>query len=160
MAKRFGLVFGSGDARSYAGLSPTFVIFQDQAGNALTPPGITAVGVSTGFYYFEYSPSPTLTVFFQADGGSSITDSSFRYIKGTLDPIQSVDERLGYSTDSIGGTLSPTTAFGLILRNLGYFEADENFNKSSGAWNRYATGTSTLLISKTVQNLTGQVIKS
>lgn len=160
MAKRFGLTFGSGDSRNFAGLSPTFIIFQDQNGNALTAPGITAVGVSTGFYYFEYAPSPTLTVFFECDGGSSITDSAFRYIKGTLDPIQSVDERLGYSTDAIGGTLAATTAFGLISRNLAYFEADENFNKASGAWNRYANGTSTLLISKTVQNLTGQVIKS
>jgi hypothetical protein len=159
MSNRYFFTFGSGDPREFTGLSPTFVVFMDQTGAAVTAPPIVEVGISTGFYYASYMPSPTLTIAFLCDGGSSITDSSVRFLRGTIDPIASVDQVVGFTMSTFGTTQRPQTVFGLAQRIVEFLEADATFNKSSGAWNNYAKGTSTLLVSKTLANSTTAVSK-
>jgi hypothetical protein len=160
MSYKYGLKFGSGDSRNFSGLSPTFIIFKREDGTDESAPAITEVGSSTGLYYFNYEPSPTFTVFFQVDGGSSVTDSSVRYISGTLDPIASVDRYVGFPQDSYGTTASPSTVFGFAKRINELWQADGSFSKTTGLWNQYAKGTSTLLFSKTLANSSAQVVKT
>lgn len=160
MSTRFGLKFGSGDPRPFSGLTPTFLIFMTQGGTAMTAPSISEVGQSTGLYYFTYQPNATYTIFFLADGGSTVTDSSVRYLSGTLDPIAAVDQVLGFADDSYGTTASPSTAFGFVKRLNEQWQADSTFSKSTGTWNQYAHGTSTLLYSRTLANSSATVTKS
>lgn len=160
MSYKFGLKFGSGDSRNFSGLSPTFVIFKREDGTNETAPSILEVGTSTGLYYFNYQPSPTFTIFFQVDGGAAITDSSVRYVSGTLDPIAAVDQQVGYPQDSFGTTAVPSTIFGFVKRINELWQADGSFSKTSGVWSQYAKGTSTLLFSKTFANSSAQVSKT
>lgn len=159
MSYKYGLKFGSGDPRSFTGLSPTFVFFARQDGVTLAPPSVSEV-LNSGLYYFTYQPSPTFTIFFIADGGSSVTDNSVRYLSGTLDPVAAVDQSLGFSTDSYGTTLSPSTVFGFVSRLNELWQADGTFNKTNGSWAQYAHGTSTLLFSRTLANSSAQVVKT
>lgn len=161
MSRIYGVAFGSGDSRNYAGLSPTFVIFQPfPSGPSLTPPSIFEIGVSTGLYGFTFAPSATYTVFFQIDGTNTITDSSQRYIRGNLDPISAVDQQLGFIGDSYGTTVLPTTALGYIKRITEYLRGDANFNKTTGVWTIYPSGvTTTALEIKTLSNTTATVTK-
>lgn len=159
MSFKYGLAFGSGDCRNFSGLTPTFVLFVTEGGSMLTPPAVTEVGGTTGLYYFTYTPSATYTIFFQADGGAAITDASLRYVKGTLDPIASVDQYLGFSADSYGTTAAPASVFGFVKRINELWQADGTFSKTTGTWNQYAKGTSTLLFQKTFANSTSSVTK-
>lgn len=159
MSTRYGLKFGSGDPRSFTGLTPTFVFFATQAGVTMTPPGISEV-LASGLYYFNYTPNATFTIFFIADGGSSVTDNSVRYLSGSLDPVAAVDQQLGFIDDSYGTTASPSTAFGFVKRLNEMWQADATFSKSTGIWSQYARGTSTLLYSKTLANSSSQVVKT
>lgn len=159
MSYEYGLTFGSGDPRNFTGLSPTFVVFKRRDGTVETPPAITEIP-GTGLYPFVYTPSPTFTIYFICDGGSSITDSSSRYLNGTLDPIASVDRNLGFLADGVGTTVLPTTAFAFAQRAVAYWESDSTFSKSTGLWNQYAKGTSTLLVAKTLANSSSQVVKT
>lgn len=158
MSYKYGLTFGSGDSRNFSGLSPTFVIFVTEGGTNLTAPAVTEIP-STGLYYFTYTPSATYTVFFEADGGSSVTDASLRYVKGNLDPIASVDQNLGFLPDTYGTTAAPTTVFGFVKRDNEQWQADSTFSKTTGIWQQYAKGTSTLLYQKTLTNSLAQVTK-
>lgn len=158
MAKTYYLKFGSGDPRSYTGLSPTFVIFQTLGGTAIaSPPAITEVAASTGIYKFTYGP--TASISFLSDGGAALA-SSDRYISGALDPIQAVDEVVGTTSDSYGSTnTDPTTVLGYAKRSLEFQEGDANYNKSTGTWNIYNRGSTTLLRSKTLSNNTTEAEK-
>ena len=157
MSTRLGIVFGSGDSRLFSGLTPTFVIFVTEGGTAMTAPPIVEIGSGTGLYYFTYEPSPTFTIFFQADGGSSVVDG--RWIKGSLDPIVAVDQKIGFAQDSYGSTVGATSIFGLAKRINELWQADATFSKTTGTWNQFAKGTSTLLFSKILTNTTGSVTK-
>lgn len=157
MAKTYGAIFGSGDPRDNTGLSPTFIIFQIIAGTSLAPPGITELP-SSGMYYFQYGT--TQAVYFQLDGGSALATAD-RYIEGILDPIQSVDEKVGTTADSFGSTsVDPSTLFGYVKRNLEMWEGDETFSKSSGVLDMYSRGSSTLLREKTLANNTTETTKT
>lgn len=160
MSQRFFVRFGSGNPQEFAGLTPTFLVFKRDDGSSLGPPSIAEVGVSTGFYKFTYAVGATFTVCFVVDGGVSITDTSSRYVAGDLDPIVNVDQQLGFNNDSYGTTALPTSAFANILRIVQYWQADATFNKSSGVWAQYATGTSTLLYLKTLANNVSQTTKT
>lgn len=157
MAKTYYLKFGSGDPRSYTGLSPTLVIFQSIGGTAITGPTISEVSSGSGIYKFTYGP--TASISFLADGGSSLANSD-RYISGALDPIQAVDEVVGTTSDSYGSTSSdPSTLMGYSKRMQEFTEGDANFNKSTGLWSIYSRGSSTLLRTKTLSNNTTEAEK-
>lgn len=159
MSKSYGLKFGTGDPRLNTGLHPTLIIFNSAIdGTPLTPPGISEVISGSGIYNFMYGP--TLSIGFLADGGSNLS-SSDRYITGLLDPIQAVDEKVGYATDSFGSTgVDPTTIFGYAKRNQEFEEGNAVFNKSSGVWDIYSRGSSTLLAEKTLTNSISLATKS
>lgn len=157
MAKDYWLAFGS-DPRSNTGLSPTFVVFQTSGGTGLAAPAITEPGVSSGFYYFTYGP--TASIVFLVDGGSGLS-SSDRFINGVLDPLQVVDQRIGSTSDSYGSTsVDPSSVFGYLKRNQEISEGNATFNKSTGVWDMYSRGSTTLLREKTLSNTTTQVGKT
>lgn len=125
MAKDYFFQIGSGDPRPYTGLSPTFLIFQSSDGTTLTPPGVTEriTGSSgTGFYQFSYAPNVTLNIAFLLDGGATLS-SSIRYITGSIDAVQAVDQQavtiqaiattliaIGTTNAAVGNTLSSLNA--------------------------------------------------
>jgi hypothetical protein len=110
--KNYYLQFGSGDPRTYAGLSPTFLIFRLADNTSVTPPGITCVGPSTGIYTFSWGT--TTSIAFLADAATTSPGSTGRYVTGSLDPVDRMDE-VGTSLVAIG-----TTNAGVGLTALGY----------------------------------------
>lgn len=156
--KTYGIVFGTGDSRPYTGLSPTFILFFNATtGATLAPPGITETLAGSGMYSFFYGP--TFSIFFQVDGGAILNDS-IRYVKGVLDPIQAVDEKVGTIDDSFGTTSAdPTTLLGYAKRNLEFDEGNAVFDKTTGTWDIYSRGSSTLLREKILTNTTTEATK-
>jgi hypothetical protein len=160
MAKQFYLYFGNGNPGSYTGLSPSFIIF-NSAGVSLTPPGITEFASSgaTGIYGFQYGS--TVGAAFVIDGGATLTTASIRYIVGSIDPVMSIDQSIGYSTDSFGSTTSdPSTIFGQVKRAQEFNEGNKVFTKSTGFWDIYSRGSSTLLREKVLSNTTTSATSS
>lgn len=159
MVKNYVAVFGSGNPAGNTGLSPTFIVFVSVPGGSLiTAPGITEIPIGTGIYAFQYAP--TLPIAFVLDGGGSLP-SGDRFVRGILDPIQAVDNKVGFDFDSYGGTASdPTTLIGWAKRNQEFDEGNATFNKTTGAWDIYSRGSSTLLTEKILQNVTGDVTKT
>jgi len=106
MAKNYVVQFGSGSPALITGFSPTFTVFKVvPGGGSTTPPGITEVPTATGLYYFTYNPAASIA--FVIDGGASL-GSVARYVVGSLDPVNAVDERiteLGSSLNALGTTL-------------------------------------------------------
>lgn len=150
--KIYYLKFGSGDPAPYSGLFPTFTIFSAQGLTAIAAPGVTELPAGSGLYQFLYGA--TQAVIFKADGGSALSAGD-RYISATLDPIQAVDQQLGFSTDSFGSTAAdPATFWGFMKRFLEHFEGDKTFTKSTGIWQLFNRGSSTLLRTKTMSNTT------
>lgn len=150
--KIYYLKFGSGDPAPYTGLFPTFTIFSAQGLTAMSAPGITEMPSGTGLYQFQYYA--TQAIIFKADGGSNLSAGD-RYISGTLDPIQAVDQQLGFSTDSFGTTgTDPTTIWGMTKRFLEQWEGDKVFTKATGIWQMFNRGSTTLLRTKTMTNTT------
>lgn len=139
MAKNYILQFGG---TFITNLSPTFTVFNTVGGSIITSPGINQVPTSTGLYYFSYNP--TMTIAFIIDAGASLAAPA-RYLAGSLDPIQAVDEKIGTVDSSIGSTVTdPTTLFGYLKRNQEFEEGDSTFTKSSGTWDVYARGATQL----------------
>lgn len=158
MAKTYFLQFGSGDPATYSGLSPTLVVFAWGGVTAIAAPGITESPVSSGFYQFAYGP--TVPIVFKADGGATVPAAD-RYITGALDPIQAVDERIGTTQDSYGSTAAdPSTVLGYVKRLQELQEGNASFNKSTGVWDIYSRGSSTLLREKTLTNTTSSSTKT
>ena len=155
--KVYWVKFGSGDPRTYTGLSPTMVIFATQGGTALAGPGMSEVISGSGFYQFQYGP--TISIIFLADGGSGLTAGD-RYVSGPLDPIQAVDQTVGQPYASFGSTsVDPTTVIGWAKRNQEIMEGNAVFNKSTGVWDVYSRGSSTLIFEKQLANNTTQATK-
>lgn len=158
MSKKYLLRFGSGNPTGYAGLSPTLIVFKSVPGGSnLTAPSVAEIPTSTGLYTFAYGP--TISIAFVADAGSSLSASE-RYIVGVLDPVQAVDENIGQPYDSYGSTaLDPSTLLGYAKRNLEVQEGNATFNKTTGVWDIYSRGSSTLLREKTLENTSGNISK-
>lgn len=158
--KSYLLKFGSGNPANFSGLSPTFTVFRlgpTLSWSSITPPGISEVASGVGLYMFGYNA--TLPIAFVADGGAALS-STDRYISGILDPIQAVDERVGFPGDSIGSTAAdPTTLLGYAGRNQEFQEGDAYFDKTTGTWSIQTRGATTFQ-SKTLTNLSGSVTKS
>lgn len=151
--KTFYLIFGSGSPANYSGLTPTFSIFSAGGLTAIAAPGITETPTGTGLYRFDY-PSPTMSIVFVADGGGALS-SGDRYLPGALDPIQAVDDKVGYATDSYGSTaVDPTTLMGMSKRNQEFQEGNALFTKATGVWQVLTRGSSTLIAQKTLTNTT------
>lgn len=158
MAKTYYLAFGSQNPNTYTGLAPTFTIFSINGISAIAAPGITETPAGTGFYSFSYAP--TMSILFLVDGGASVTATD-RYIKGALDPIQAVDDKIGFTSDSFGSTSAdPTTMYGYLKRLQELTEGDATFLKSSGVWTLYSRGSSTLLRTKALTNSTTSATKT
>ncbi len=107
MSKQYVVQFAVPGAPSLlAGFSPTFLQFRVvPGGGSTTPPGITEIPTSTGLFYFTYDPVSPIA--FVIDGGASLQLSA-RYIAGSLDPVQKVDEQLtgqGNTLRAIGSSL-------------------------------------------------------
>lgn len=159
MANPWQLVFGDPGAlpSNTTGLSPTFILFSLGGLTAIPAPGITETPLGSGIYQFEYTP--TLSVSFVADGGGSIANG--RYIPGALNPTMVVSNQVGALSDSFGSTAAdPATLMGFAKRNQEFSEGNATFNKSSGVWDIYSRGSTTLLVEKTLTNTTSQATKS
>jgi hypothetical protein len=152
--KNYWLTFGETDPRSYTGLGPSFIQFFNQLGQTLAPPGITEIFVGSGAYTFNYSMGYSTSIYFLVDGGATLA-SNVRYIQGVLDPSDAIDKAVGYTGSSIGSTsVDPVDVMGLIKRRQEWEEGVQTFVKSSGVWNVYSRGASTLLNQKTLTNST------
>lgn len=150
--KSYWLKFGSGDSASTTGLSPTFTIFSANGLTAIAAPGITETPAASGLYQFNYGP--TLPIIFKCDGGAALATGD-RYIYGTLDPIQTVDEKVGTTSDSFGSTATdPSTLMGFAKRAQEFWEGNATFTKASGIWQVYSRGSSTLIAQKSLTNTT------
>jgi len=159
--KTFWFKFGSGDPRTNAGLTPTFLIFQNNLGATLTTPGITQPVTGTGFYNFGYSLGSSYSIAFLIDGATTALSSTDRYVSGSLDAVQTVDIPLGFQPDSFGSTsLDPQTMFGYLKRMQEITEGDGTFNKATGTWLLSSRGSSTLLRTKALNNLASSITKS
>lgn len=155
MAKNYGFTFG-GNPSDNTGLSPTLTLFKYIGGVTTAAPAI--IEDSPGFYYFAYAP--TMAISFTVDGGAALADA-VRYFNGVLDPIQTVDQKVGTTDDSYGSTsVDPSTVLGFLKRNLEFDEGNANFNKSSGVWDIYSRGSTTLLREKTLANNTTETTKT
>lgn len=158
MANNWYLAFGTGNPAVNTGLSPTFIQFNLDGLTAIPAPGITETPAASGFYRFQYTP--TLSVNFLADGGAALSDAD-RYVKGALDPSMVLSNEIGTLADSIGSTaVDPTTLLGFAKRNQEFEEGNATFDKSTGIWDVYSRGSTTLLAEKTLTNTTAQATKS
>lgn len=158
MAKNYLLRFGSGNPSGYAGLSPTMTVFKFvPGGSALVAPSISEIPTLTGLYTFAYAA--TIPIAFVCDGGSGLSVSE-RYIVGILDPVQAVDQTIGQTYDSFGTTaIDPSTLMGYAKRSMEVQEGNATFNKTTGVWDIYSRGSSTLLREKTLENTSGNITK-
>jgi hypothetical protein len=148
----FFLQFGSGDPSNNSGLSPTFTIFKDSAGNDITPPSIAEIS-SSGIYSFTFSP--TLSIAFVCDGATTGLSSTDRYITGGLDPA------IGDTSALIGDSSSdPTSVFGYLKRLQELQEGDEEYTKASGVLERKDRTGATTLVSQTISDSTSNITKT
>lgn len=108
--------------------------------------GETVPGVSngTGWYYFDYATEGVVS-YIAAWPGLTTTFS------GQHDSAWSA---VGTTLSSIGDTLSdPTDVYGLAKRVNNLLEGGEEFTFSTGKFDMYAVGSSTLLRSKTITDV-------
>jgi hypothetical protein len=158
MAKFYYLSFGSGNPANYSGLTPTFTVFHADGVTSLAAPGVTETPAGSGFYRFQYGA--TTSILFMADGGAGLAAGD-RFVKGTLDPIQIVDQRVGTISDSFGSTsIDPTTVYGYLKRMQELLEGNATFTKATGTWQISSRGSSTLLREKSLTNTTTQATKA
>ena len=159
MSKNYWFTFGTNDSRVYTGLSPTFILFFDgSTGQTLPPPGFTELLAGSGFYRVAYSV--TTQIIFEIDAGGSVPTAD-RYLKGTLDPLASVDQKIGSSADSFGSTnTDPASIYGLVKRMQEWLEGNAIYDKSTAVWSVYSRGSSTLLAQKSLSNTTSLATKS
>jgi hypothetical protein len=147
MAKTYIVSFGSGNPQASTGLRPTFLIFSAGA-MAVSPPGVTETPISSGLYQFNYGP--TIATAYLLDGAGSLS-SVDRYIAGVLDPLQAVDQQLGFIlSDTFGGTAVPTALSGYFKRFTEFMEADEIYTKATALWRVFNRGQTTLLRTKSM----------
>lgn len=130
----------TGDPRGNFGLTPTFLIFNNN-GTPVTPPAISAVSGATGIYAFAWGT--TTPIAFLIDGFTTSLGAQ-RYITNSIDPADSINET-GASIIAQGNTLIAlgTTNVALGISNI-----------ALGTTN-VALGTSILAISVTILSSIG-----
>lgn len=148
MAKAYLFKFAPGNPTGLQGLSPTFVIF-NAGGTAIPAPAISAT--QNGFYTFSYGPTLP-AVAYLIDGGPQLAPLD-RYLPGVLDPVQGVDQQIGFvATDSYGGTAAPTTLAGMLKRFIEQREGDALYSKTLGLWKILSRNSAALLRTKQVSD--------
>lgn len=143
--KNYGVRFGSGDPRTYTGLTPTFLLFLNMASQTtVAPPGITEVIASSGLYTFQWGA--TTPIAFLIDANSTAPGNTGRYVTGTLDPADRSDE-YGNSLMAYGASILAigTTNFALGTTNV----ALGTTNVALGTTN-VALGTSNVAIGNSI----------
>ncbi len=156
--KNYWVTFGVQDPRTYSGLSPTFLLYFNHLGSTQAPPGITEVLSGSGYYRFQASIGWSQSFAFLVDGGASATTA--RYVRGTLDSSDSIDLVAGWTGSGFGSTsIDPSDIFGMVKRNQENLEGNSTFLKSSGAWNIFSRGSSTLLATKILTQSTTGITK-
>lgn len=175
--KTYLLKFGLGDTRVYTGLAPTFLSFATVNG-ATTAPSISEFATASGLYYFQASPN--LAVTYLADAATTSPGATLRYVSGSIDPNDAVNESfatliainttllaistsLSYIIGDIGSTFGgistlPQDLFGYMMRahenvagNQFYSKVDfQNYFYSRGGLNLY-TSTITNSISAVIK---------
>jgi len=169
MAKTYWLKFGQSHATLTSGLSPTLVLFNSFSGVALTAPGITQPIANYGLYQFQYTPSFAIT--FIADGATTSLGIVDRYINGSLDPADAIDETvsvgntqiatIGTTASSFGNvTTDPGTVMGYLKRIQEWLEGDATFTKATGVWTVSDRTSGTSLGVKNLSNNTTSSTKS
>lgn len=93
--------FGSGDPRTYTGLAPVFLIFSTSSATVTPPPGITEFPPASGLYYFAWGT--TTSIAFLADAATTSPGATGRYVAGSIDPADRIDE-VGTTLVAIGST--------------------------------------------------------
>jgi hypothetical protein len=154
MTKNYWVTFGSGNPVQYAALgsSVIFLQFGNAAGLTLVPPGITEI--YPGWYRFQYDVGVTNNIIFTIDGGATLgpSTSTLRFLSGILDPTDNLDSQIGSTNSTFGTTLLPGDVFGYVKRTTQFLEGQQTFNKSTGTWDVFSKGSSTLLVEKTLTN--------
>ncbi len=188
MSKVYWAAFGSGNPQTYTGLAPTFISFCKFDGTTLAPPSITEPVTGQGLYAFTLVPS--FPIAFILDGATTGLTTSDRYIFGSVDPLDLVNETgqtliaLGTSNIALGTTIlsnivggaiggigstassfgtssvDPVDLFGYLKRIQELIEGNESFSKSTGALSMLSRGSSQLLRTKTITNDATGVTKS
>jgi hypothetical protein len=100
----------SGDPRGNFGLTPTFLIF-NQNGTPVSAPGISNVVGATGIYSFIWGT--TTPICFLIDGFTTGL-GSVRYIPGSIDPADSINE-IGSTIVALGTTSVAIGTSGIAL---------------------------------------------
>lgn len=147
----YWLRFGSGNPADNSGLSPTFTTFIAGDGSTIAPPGITEPVSGTGLYLFQYHP--TQTIAFTVDGATlGLTDSD-RYIVGSIDPFDLLNDQVGSTASVFGDNLTdPTTVFGFLKRCQEFLEGNSTYTKASGELTYSSRGASETLAVKTISD--------
>lgn len=162
-SKDYWLVFGSGDPANFTGLSPTLVLFSAGGFTSLAAPPVTELPVGSGFYKVSYGMTQfgaTVPIVVKADGGPALSAGD-RYTIAVFDPVAAVDQRVGWVEDSFGTTaIDPVTVTGYVKRLVEWLEGNAVFSKSSGLWDVYSRGSSTLLREKALTNTITSATKS
>ncbi len=153
MAKQYTLQFGTGDPRTFTGLNATFLIFKDTvAGSNVTPPGITEVPSATGLYYFTWGTTSPIT--FLADAATTSPGTSNRYIAGSLDPADRIDE-VGTTLVAIGNSLTSLGASSVGLLNMGVTLVGIGNTSIALGISNFALGTSIYALEQTLSSTLG-----
>lgn len=175
--KTYMLSFGTGDSRNSSGLSPTMLIFaRSDTGATLVAPSIAEIGTTFGLYRFQWGT--TTPIAFLCDGATTGLGSA-RFIRGSLDPADRIDEIgstilaavVGVSGASFGGigsagstfggvSTDPVDIFGYLKRIQELLEGDQNFAKGTGALTEYNRGSSSILRIKTIANSVSTVTRT
>lgn len=123
--KNYGVRFGSGDPRTFSGLTPTFLLFLDMAaGTTRTPPAITEVIPSSGLYTFQYGT--TTPIAFLIDANSAAPGTTGRYVTGQLDPADRADE-YGNSLMAFGASIYASGVTNVALGNTNLYIGNLNY---------------------------------
>lgn len=114
--KNYYLTFGSVSPAAYTGLFPTLTIFSLNGTTPVTAPGITETPASSGLYRFQWGA--TTSIVFVCDGGATLANN-VRYIVGSIDPVQAVDEQLTSVGNSLAVIGASTAAIGSSVLAIG-----------------------------------------
>lgn len=114
MAKTYTVTFGTGDPRTWTGLTPTLLIFANvSSGTTLVAPAFSEALTGSGIYKFAYGT--TTPIGFLADAATTGPGAVGRYVYGQLDPVDRMDE-VGTSLIALGTT---TVALGTTTVAIG-----------------------------------------
>lgn len=105
-AKNYYIAFGTPPS-TYSGLSPTFISFV-APGGATTAPSISEIS-TTGIYTFSYECLGSIA--FVVDGATTGLETASRYVVGSLDISDRIDQFVGSISDSVGAS----TVMGQVL---------------------------------------------